>query len=77
MRRTCDGVKKLSLLLRYLSNINILCCVNKWNTKCSGPWKPQSKGNQRGIKKESARGAKEGFAPYLYCQYVYVYIIIV
>jgi hypothetical protein len=33
--------------------------------------------SERGIKGESARGAKEGFAPYLYCQFVYVYIIIV
>ncbi len=35
------------------------------------------KGNQRGIKGEPARGAKEGFAPYLYRQSVDVYIMIV
>jgi hypothetical protein len=33
--------------------------------------------SEGGIKGESARGAKEGFAPHLYCQSVYVYIIIV
>ncbi len=31
----------------------------------------------RGIKREPAKGGKDGFAPYLYCQSVYVYIIIV
>jgi hypothetical protein len=33
--------------------------------------------SEREIKGEPARGAKEEFAPYLCCQSVYVYIIIV
>ncbi len=33
--------------------------------------------SERGTKGEPARGVKDGFVPYLYCQSVYVYIIIV
>jgi hypothetical protein len=35
------------------------------------------RGSEGGIKGEPAREVKEGFAPYLYRQSVYVYIVIV